>query len=142
MYFFTIFYTIVSSNHIFRCSVSHKYFLSTCLFAIVTPICQRFANSKLKLCTTKPHSILSTSRLSTVRLHHCQAHKKRHPDRTPPLTEIAFRVNIHFFKPCIPLISYPLIAPPVTPAIIFSDRKMYKTNVGENTIKSAVNICQ
>ena len=35
---------------------------------------------------------------------------------------------------------YPVTPPPVTPPIIFSDRKIYKMNVGRNTITTAANI--
>ena len=35
---------------------------------------------------------------------------------------------------------YPFTPPPVTPAIIFSDRKIYKINVGRNTITTAANM--
>ena len=38
------------------------------------------------------------------------------------------------------LIIYPFTPPPVTPAIIFSDRKIYRIKVGRNTITTAANI--
>ena len=35
---------------------------------------------------------------------------------------------------------YPLIPPPVTPAMIFSDKKIYRIKVGKNTITTAANM--
>ena len=38
-----------------------------------------------------------------------------------------------------PFFYYPLIPPPVTPAMIFSDKKIYNKRVGKNTITTAAN---